>query len=258
MYSWTAKFKVGLLLLIELIFSGTPRLLRALEYQVLETGLDYALWQDPQGDTVLHLLRIDLKNFEVRPILANDFGHRASEVQNLAKSSRALAAINANFFDENKRALGLVLLKGKVHSAPQDTSWWAALLLQNHSAQIKKIQNRSQTKGFSHGIQAGPRLVVAGKPLKLKPETSAKSAVGLNRHGALFLIATDGPIEINRLAQILARPESQGGVGLVQALNLDGGSSSQFFLKAGKETRILPGLVKVPVALGVFPRAGLH
>ncbi len=255
MYSWIVKLKNIFLILVGLtLVSGVTQPLQALEYQALGEGLAYASWQIPQGITVLHLLRIDLENFEIRPILASAFGQRADSVQNLAESSKALAAINANFFDENKRALGLVLLREKILSAPQNTSWWAALLLKNHTAQIKKIQTQSQVEGFRHGIQAGPRLVVAGKAMKLKSENSAKSAVGLNRQGYLFLIATDGPIEINQLAQILARPESQGGIGLTQALNLDGGSSAQFFLKTKEKKLSLPGLVKVPVALGVFPR----
>jgi len=95
--------------------------------------------------------------------------------------------------------------------------------------------------------------VVNGRTPRLKEEISPKSAVGIDKDGNLILIATEGSVEINKLAKLLAKPEKQGGAGLSQALNLDGGSSTQFYFKSGDRELSIPGLAKVPVGLGVFP-----
>jgi len=53
------------------------------------------------------------------------------------------------------------------------------------------------------------------------------------------------------LAARLARPVAEGGAGLVEVLNLDGGSSAQFYVRGGRGDGDLiePGLARVPVLL---------
>lgn len=172
----------------------------------------------------------------------------------MAKQSGAVAVINANFFDPSNRPLGLVLKEGRVLNGFHPTQWYAAFLTRNGKAQITKAFEKTHIRGFENGIQAGPRLVSSGRTPKLKNESSPKSVVGIDEAGLVWLIAATGPVEISQLARWLAKPTAKGGLGLPNALNLDGGSSTQFYLKAGKQEVSAPGLSWIPVGLGVFPR----
>ncbi len=223
----------------------------ALDYRPLEKGLDYATLQTEAG-TKIHVLKIDLHLFQAKVLDARDLKSSTLAVKTLAEKSKALAAINANFFDAEGKPLGLVLQNGKLKNPPKKISWWASLLFKDEAIEIAKNVGVEASLKYQNGIQAGPRLVVNGKTLKLKEEFSPKSAVGVDRQGRLVLIATEGGIEINQFAAWLAKKEKAGGIGLWQALNLDGGSSTQFFAKAGDLDLWISGFAKVPVALGIF------
>jgi exopolysaccharide biosynthesis protein len=245
-----AFFRVSCLSLI-FLFTGFLAKAWALDYRPLEKGLDYATLQTELG-TKIHVLKIDLKRFEAKVLDARDLKSSTMAVKTLAEKSHALAAINANFFDSDGKPLGLVLQNGKLKNPPKKVSWWASLLLKDEAIEIARNVGAEASLKYQNGIQAGPRLVVNGKTLKLKEEFSPKSAVGIDRQGHLMLIATEGGIEINQFAAWLAKKEKAGGMGLWQALNLDGGSSTQFFAKAGDLNLWVSGLAKVPVALGIF------
>ncbi|HCU25893.1 MAG TPA: hypothetical protein DF383_12820 [Deltaproteobacteria bacterium] len=232
------------------VVSGMPRSAAALTYRHLEKGLDYATLETA-GSAKLHLLKVDLKLFKIKVLDARDFKVSALSVKKLAEKNQALVAINANFFDRDSRPLGLVLQEGRLKNPPKKISWWAGLLLKNASAKIEKIFDPAAPLPYQNAVQAGPRLVVAGRTPKLKEEVSAKSAVGIDRQGKVVFIASEGRIEINRLAALLAKKEQDGGVGLRDALNLDGGSSTQLFARAGNLDLWISGFSDVPIALGV-------
>lgn len=227
----------------------------AFEYRNLEPGLDYAVADPAPGTTAkIHLLRIDLHQFEVRPIQAREFKATILPVKTMAEKAGALAALNANFFDPQGHPLGLIVRDGKVENPAHPVSWYAALLIRGNRAKIAKVSGKNAGDGVDQAVQAGPRLVVGGGTMKLKAESSPKSAVGIDRTGHVVFIVSQGDIEINSLAKFLADPAKKGGAGLSHALNLDGGSSTQFFAHVGKFELNLPAFSKVPVALGVFKK----
>lgn len=232
----------------------SPRLW-ALNYKTLEPGLDYAeLAVQNEAKSTLHILRIDLKKFNVKPIEARDYSATSLSVKTMSEKSGALAVLNANFFDPQRKALGLILKDGVVKNSFKNISWWGVFLLNKSYAKIAKLSQEAEAKGFEQGVQAGPRLVVKGSPMKLKSEFSAKSAIGLDAKNRVYLIASQGSVEINELAKFLAKSLKSGGLGLTDALNLDGGSSTQFFVKRGEFQRWVPAFATVPVGLGVFRR----
>ena len=107
-------------------------------------------------------------------------------------------------------------------------------------------------------IQAGPRLVIHGEVNALKPQLAVRSFVGIDREGRLVRGSTS-PVAVSAtgLAGFLAASQAEGGLGLVDALNLDGGSSSSLFVRSGDpEGRdVVVGLgVRVPNALAILKR----
>ncbi len=240
---------------LALLFFIAPSSLFALSYQSLEKGLDYAVWTSKGSDLFkLHLFKIDLHRYKIKVLNARDHQLYSMTSKEFTEKNKALLSWNANFFDERSRPLGAVLQDGKLVSHPKHTPWYAALLLKGDEGKIEKTYQPSEFLKFENGLQAGPRLVVQGKPLKLKPEISPKTAIGFDEKGILTLIVSEGSIEINQLAKILSTPVKQGGIGLKSALNLDGGSSTQLYAKKGKFELWIPGLTKVPIAMGVFKK----
>lgn len=237
-----------------LIFYFWSPALSAYELTPLKPGLDYGNWSVPKLGNTLHALRIDLNKFSVRPIDARNLGSAALSAKQMGQKTKALAVINANFFDPQNKPLGLILINKKILNPPHSTRWWAALLIKGNRPLIGKVFRKAEVKGFDQGVQAGPRLVVGGHKTRLKDESSPKSVVAIDTQNRLWILATEGNTNINALALYLATPTSRGGLGLQQALNLDGGSSSQFYLKVGKRQVWVPGLIPVPVGLGVFPK----
>ncbi len=249
--SWsTAKISVSFLVFC--LFLPTSAWAK---YQTLQPGLEYQEINLENAQTTLHLLRVNLKNFDIKPIDGRALGAPSWTVKEMAKKEGAVAVINANFFDPAKKPLGLVLRDGKILNTFHGTSWWASFLIKENHARITKVFENSQVKGYQQGIQAGPRLIIGGRTPKLKKEASPKSAVGIDKQGRIVFAATLGRVEISDLAKILSAPSNQGGLELTQALNLDGGSSTQFYLNANQREVYLPGLSKIPVGLGVFPKS---
>jgi uncharacterized protein YigE (DUF2233 family) len=244
---------LSILLLFLLILLARPA--SAITYRNLADGLEYGNYQGKNGDPIkLHLFRVDLHKLKVKILDARELQAKVLSVKSMAEQTQALAAINANFFDENLKPLGLIVEEGKLKNPPHPSSWYAALLIKGTQARIAKDVDRETAKGFDIVIQAGPRLVIAGSVPKLKAESSPKSAIGIDSQGRLVFIVSEGSAEINEMAKILAGSEKNGGVGLLNALNLDGGSSTQFFAKVGDFTLWLPGLNQVPIALGIFKK----
>ncbi|HEX5033027.1 MAG TPA: hypothetical protein VFW62_00985, partial [bacterium] len=129
-------FRVSCLSLLLLFTLLVPKAW-ALDYRPLEKGLDYATLQTEAGAKI-HILKVDLKRFDAKVIDARDLKSSTLAVKTLAEKSKALAAINANFFDAEGKPLGLVLQNGKLKNPPKKISWWAALLLKDDEIQIEK------------------------------------------------------------------------------------------------------------------------
>lgn len=70
---------------------------------------------------------------------------------------------------------------------------------------------------------------------------AARSAIGLDAAGRVLLIASQGGLSLAAFAEWLAQPVAEGGVGCVDAMNLDGGPSTQL---------AVPGVLEV---LGAYP-----
>lgn len=221
-----------------------------------ENGLEYRQWIPEKLGVKLHLLKINPRLYKLLPVLAKTHGEKMLSAKTLAEKSQALALINANFFDPEGKVLGLVVEQGKILNPFHPTRWWASFLQRQTTkgiqSRIGKIFSPKQLRKGETGVQAGPRLVAQSKALKLKNKMSRKSAIGLDARGQVYLLATEGQVAMADFAQFIAAPKAQGGLGLQEALNLDGGSSTQFYLKVADKEVWLTGWSSVPVGLGVF------
>jgi exopolysaccharide biosynthesis protein len=219
------------------------------DWEPLKKGLLYKkiLLTQPNSQATLHAFKIDPSVLKIKPIVHD----KGQSVKILAQKAKAIVAINANFFDENGRPLGLVKKDRKVIQPKKDISWWAVLCFRYKKVSI--IPSKNVKQGYCHqAIQAGPRLVINGHIPKLKDNFSHKTAVGINNKGELIVAVTKDRLSIQKLAETFKKSETQKGLGCLNALNLDGGSSSQLYANIEKFELDLPSFIQVPVALGVF------
>src|SRR4029079_12047877 len=99
---------------------------------------------------------------------------------------------------------------------------WSALIVEKGEARIVPARHAPIGKVMVQGM---PRLVVAGKVEHLKNQIARRTAVCAD--GKRLALIVTSAAEFNAFARFLAAPIDQGGAGCVDALNLDGGPSTQ-------------------------------
>ncbi len=221
----------------------------AAEWQQPIAGLHYAKLrvERPDQDIFLEVFRVDLHKLVLKPLWSTT----RKTVQQFAEEQGALLVINANFFDGQFHPLGLVQARGQTLNPFKKISWWSIFCLKDQKASIIH-SSQAQDLVCDTAIQAGPRLVVHGNVPKLKQEYSYRTALGINRNQEVLLVVSRGFISTAELAQIFAKPEAEGGLDCPNALNLDGGTSSQIYANAGGLRVSFGGFTGVPVGLGVW------
>src|SRR4029453_13204214 len=99
-------------------------------------------------------------------------------------------------------------------------------------------------------VQGIPRLLVGGNVQQLKPQIAARPAAGAEGNFVVLVVSTKA--EATAFARFLADPPDKGGLGCWDALNLDGGPSTQLVVELPALALSLPG-GWVPNALVVAP-----
>jgi len=212
----------------------------------------------------LILVRSRLERYRVGVVQATDHGVQRASVRRLVEATGAILGINANFFDEAGRPLGLVTSQGAVrqrlHGGGRTLT--GVFAVDGRGPRIDSRISYSPV-GVQEAIQAGPRLVTQGVPtagLKSSGAAARRAGVCLDRENRLiFFAASSGflGLTLEELQRILTRPE----IDCRDALNLDGGGSAQLYVSPGvvagglRTAEIfIPGADEVPVMLGLFAR----
>ena len=217
----------------------------------LKPGLEYQRFPvSSNPPATIHVFKIDPRKYKFRPIISSFPTTRTA--QEMVEESHALLAINANFFDGLGHPLGLVIQDSKTKNPFKNISWWGIFQVDRGQPKIIHSTEYRAHGGIQAAIQAGPRLVIHGMIPVLKPTFSPKTALGINKQGKVLFMVTQGLLQAQDFAALLAQPETLGGLGCIEALNLDGGSSTQAYAKIGTFELNVPSFVKVPVGLGVY------
>lgn len=197
---------------------------------------------------------------------------------------------NAGFFDTSGRPLGLLMDRGRVLSRLRRKGRLAEgifavsngrpVICGPDLAAIALVPGAARSgpeKLMAGGVdiagkkvtavQAGPVLVPFPPPGVEKPppwvesmKRDSRCAVGLDASGRVVVVVIfgiTGGVTLAELSEILARPEPDGGLELVSAVNLDGGTSAQLSLYAGGTRIDRGGLRRIAACMAVVPREPL-
>jgi hypothetical protein len=196
-----------------------------------------------------HAFKIDLDVADLRLVPAGGPSSRRT-VRQMVAAYPAVVAINASFFDTDGRAMGLAVDEGRSAGGSRRQSW-GALVVEGKKARITLGADMGDPPAPRLIVQGIPRLVVGGKVPGLKPQFAERSAVCAQ--GNVVTLVASTKAEANAFARFLAGSPEKGGLGCLDALNLDGGPSTQLFVKLPGLELSLPGGWGVPNALVVTP-----
>ena len=196
-------------------------------------------------------LAVEITALRVAPNRVHIVSGAKLEAAQWRQKSRAIAVVNGGYFDPQGHSLGLRISDNKrlQNLHPAD---WGVFLVENNRARIihtrdyKALRAQGKTYRVLEAIQCGPRLVVAGKFTKLKAQWARRTALGIDRKGRVVIAIADGELSFAAWQKVW-----RDDLGCPNALNLDGGGSTQLSLRAGKTTRDVSGLWPVPDAVCV-------
>lgn len=229
----------ALLLNYALASSNWQKLAPGMEFQELDKNA-LAPWSH------IYAFRINLKYNQLSSLLAKEMAVQYAAANEFGQHAQALITINGGFFDRNFKSLGLRISDGKTKSPLKKISWWGIFYIRNERPYISSARQFQADKQISFAVQSGPRLLVNGQIPPLKPGKAERTALGINNDGQVILLVTDNAaLSTMELAQLLKSPP----LNCINALNLDGGSSTQLHVQVGDFHLSVHGLANVADAV---------
>lgn len=206
--------------------------------------------------TDLQLIVFDSRRYDLKVIDQPDDGSGGGRIRECMRGANAAAGVNGGFFTPQFTPMGLMVAEGRRTGAWQANKLLTGAVVVHHEPQLLWNAEVRDAGGARHLLQAGPRLIDAGRPVPNLERT---------RHATRTFIATDGghqwilglahDISLGELAELLATPGTIPGFPIHRALNLDGGRSSALYYRtADGSEHSDPGWSTVRNYLGIVPR----
>ncbi|MEK6712023.1 MAG: phosphodiester glycosidase family protein, partial [Nitrospinota bacterium] len=182
-------------------------------------------------------------------------GESAADV---ARQTGAAVVTNAGYFDENGRPLGFFLTEGKTYNrrvlfrGRNEALHLGAVFSVLGGTEKMSIAGREEfdPEGKTEAFQAGPYLVREGRPVpgieryREFWRLARRTVLGFEGDGRLIVLVSEPEgrgLSWCELQLVLSRPAASGGLGIAEAMNLDGGSSSQLLVQAAGQRLEMAG-----------------
>ncbi|HWP60156.1 MAG TPA: phosphodiester glycosidase family protein [Candidatus Acidoferrales bacterium] len=214
---------------------------------------------EPAQTIDLKLVRLDQRWWSPRVLYGDELGLKAADVKTFATLSGAVVAVNASYFDEHGRPLGfLKTTRSRPHTNISKSSLFTGVFGVRNSVAFIAHRDELELDDGLEAVQAGPLLLRNGAPLTVTRgagRQSRRSVVGLDKDRKIIVGVTDnfvGGLTWTELQQLF--DPRAGVIPAIELLNLDGGGSSQLYIKGAPSEYHVPGATPVPVALGFFAK----
>ena len=228
----------------------------SLQWQTLAPGLEYTKVNTFAGigNKGIHAFRFDLQRYQLQLAFTQQ-QNRLTNIIELMNTNHAIIGVNGGFFTPDLKPLGLRIAEGQIKSPLKNTAWWGVFFTKGAQAAIVSPNSFKASKKINFAVQSGPRLIVNGQITNLKPGMANRTALGITRDNKIVLLVSNGfPLSTQELAKIMQAPENQGGLNCFNALNLDGGSSTQLYARINKFSLSVPSFAMVTDAVLVIPK----
>jgi uncharacterized protein YigE (DUF2233 family) len=215
----------------------------------LAPGLEYLDFQ-VVGEARAHVFRIDLAQWRPFSILAKSATREVTSVETLAAETSATLMLNGGFFDQELKPMGLIISEGKQLVALRKESDWGVFFIQDGKPSLKHTREITDTHGFSFAVQCGPRILIDEKVPKLKPQSYARTAIGVSKDLKLLLLVTyQAPVAADVLGTFF-----QEKLQATDAMLLDGGPSTQLYAELPGFSLRRPGGTGIAHGIGLVPQ----
>lgn len=234
------------------VATAPPLVTVAAGWQTLAPGLESRIYTPPNNSFgSLYVLRIDPSYYTFRahyrpgaPLLLNEWQ---------ATLPGAIAIINANFFDQQNNALGLVVADGIAYGQAYSDRG-GMLQVQNGGVRVRStILEPYFGEPLEQAVQAFPMLVTNGVNSFNNPDnnrSSRRTVAAQDAQGRILLMVTPLlGLSLLDLAAYLPTTDMQ----IVNAVNLDGGGSTMMYVSAGTPYT-LASFDAVPTVLAIYAR----
>ena len=234
-------------------------------WQTVQSGIDVRTVVLERGEPN-YQIELKLVRFDHRAVTPRILQGRGLQLENGASAktfvekSGAIAAINANYFDENGRALAyLKTAAQEINRRVSKHALYTGIFGLSEGSPFIMHRNDFKPHQASEALQTGPLLLHRGAKVEVTRglgRYARRSLVGIDGQGRVIVAVTDavfGGLSLVELQDLFANPEAR--LDMADLLNLDGGGSAQLYLKAGPFEVSVAGATNVPVAIGFFAKA---
>ena len=169
-------------------------------------------------------------------------GSKGLQLKDIAKRYDAVAAINGGGFEDDGGVgnggmpIGLVISDGEVKHTGRHSEYNTTVGFNQDNVLMigKPSESDAKKLGIRDAITFGPALIVNGEPASVKGASSGlnpRTAIGQRSDGAVLMLVIDG----RQASSLGATYSDMIGIlldyGAVNAINMDGGSSSLMYYK---------------------------
>ena len=205
-------------------------------------------------ETGLQFVKIDPARYSFQVAQALDLDQQRTDVRTMTKRFGGVAGINGSFFDDHGAPLGLVIRNGQTirHAQLGGNLLTGAFFIADDKPQIANRHSVPES-GVVLALQAGPRLIADGEPIMISSTDgrTRRSGIAITNSGEVLFYATVVRFPgatLEEIQKTLLLP----GLNVRDALNFDGGGSSQLFVETNnslQEEINISGGDNVPLAL---------
>ena len=157
-------------------------------------------------------------------------------VRSAVEGSTGIAGINGGFFEADLSPLGLLISNGHlIHPIRKANLLSGIFLVKEGHPQIVRTGKLSRIKGIEQALQCGPFLVEDGQPVPgLNAERVAPRTFVFFCGPSCWGFGICRSVTLAAMGEMLAKAKWIRDNRIIQALNLDGGSSTTLYAKLDK------------------------
>lgn len=203
----------------------------------IENGIEMRTYYMQEGPH-----RVPVYAFRADPSRIHIAGGDVLNATQWQQQTKAHVVINGGYFDDETRPMGLRVMDGKKTSSLLQRNW-GVFYIRDGKAYISHTRDYKGARTTRQAIQCGPRLVVDGKTTDLKPQWARRTAIGIDRAGRVVLAIVDGGVSLDDWARQWALRD---GLDCPNALNMDGGGSTQLEVQTREKKLTVTGMWPVP------------
>lgn len=207
-------------------------------------GIEYRMLNCTPSQFDLHLIRVDPRQAQIDAVV-----RPGSTATSLGREYTF--ALNANFFDDRFRPLGVVVSGGREVNPLHPVSWQSVFMVdrQGEPAIVPMEEWKNVGESAVAAAQCGPRLVVGGEKNDVeRAEPDWRSGVCIDRDDRVTFFTTPPETELD-VHQMVALAST--ALGCRDAMLFDGGPSTQMYLRKPGGAVEVSGDKRVPAYIVV-------